>query len=342
MGTKVTRGVIEPFKEEDKTGKSTPGNDNLSELFSKNSGYKPKINIDIINSEVDKDISQCNLPVEGNDVKVDINLIESLQKQKKKISNESILSKKELEEKETKLEEVLSDKKEDLDNKSMRNKNKENELSLYKITIPTKEGFWTNDFPKETLVKEVTGKFSEENKGIFIEDAMTWTCGKKELNPDQRLEDIFQDTQEIQLNYNKKQLVSGETEAGTGKRYASCSFDSMVAKPFPGPFMIYVFIKQLGQIKPINFSFNEINNAGLNEFDSVNASSSAYCNGNSMLFIGGNTGKFWEIELKYMKILGPFEIPCVMNHSMLYVTEGKKVFFVGGEETRCFYVDTLF
>lgn len=110
----------------------------------------------------------------------------------------------------------------------------------------------------------------------------------------------------------------------------------IIGKPFSNPFSIFTYIKKEKTLKFLKFGRNinldELNNYG---------PSSAYCNGNNILFISGgenNDGeyvdKFWIIDLITAEIESLNMVP-KKNHSMIAIP-GNYIFIVGGHRKETF------
>ena len=203
---------------------------------------------------------------------------------------------------------------------------------IVKIKIVLDNGdIWEKEYPKSTPVQQILKDYKQEYEQDLPDK---YFKAMSSINPVYRL------NQSLELLLNPKQNTN---EIQPLKDSLHCDKEEIkpevIGKPFHNPFEVYIFKRSDKILEIQNYDNNEVTKTELDKYNP----SSAYCNGQDMLFIsGGETkyheflNKFWVIDLKSENNqIMSYEIPPKANHSMIFIPPCY-VFIVGGNDKKTY------
>ena len=207
--------------------------------------------------------------------------------------------------------------------------NPENEEKVL-IKIQIKNGnLWEREYFKNDKIQNIIDDFKESNEVDFPREYINdWESKIESLKITDEigkllLNDMPSNAKEIPSIILEKEIIP-----------------DIIGKPFSEPFEVFIFNKKNKSLNIQKYEANEIDKYKLNDYNS----SSAYCNGNDILFISGgekynpnDKNKFWKINLNNQEI-DSIEMEDKKNHSMIYIPGGY-VLIVGGTNKKTYCYD---
>ena len=186
---------------------------------------------------------------------------------------------------------------------------------------------WEETYEKEDKIEKLIESYESKTKNKFPKDMLNKIKSSKEKN--------VTNNEDLLINY-----ITGYEEKNFALEQNEDTFiPDIIGKPFDNPFSVFTYIKKEKSFKLLKFKGNN----DLQELENYGPSS-AYCNGNNLLFISGGekangdyVNKFWKIDLDNAEI-ETSDMATKKNHSMIAIP-GNYVFIVGGQNKETFYYD---
>ena len=186
---------------------------------------------------------------------------------------------------------------------------------------------WEETYEKEDKIEKLIESYESKTKNKFPKDMLNKIKSSKEKNVTNNEDQL--------INY-----ITGYEEKNFALEQNDDTFiPDIIGKPFDNPFSVFTYIKKEKSFKLLKFKGNN----DLQELENYGPSS-AYCNGNNLLFISGGekangdyVNKFWKIDLNNAEI-ETTDMATKKNHSMIAIP-GNYVFIVGGQNKETFYYD---
>ena len=186
---------------------------------------------------------------------------------------------------------------------------------------------WEETYEKEDKIEKLIESYESKTKNKFPKDMLNKIKSSKEKN--------VTNNEDLLINY-----ITGYEEKNFALEQNEDTFiPDIIGKPFDNPFSVFTYIKKEKSFKLLKFKGNN----DLQELENYGPSS-AYCNGNNLLFISGGekasgdyVNKFWKIDLNNAEI-ETTDMATKKNHSMIAIP-GNYVFIVGGQNKETFYYD---
>ena len=186
---------------------------------------------------------------------------------------------------------------------------------------------WEETYEKEDQIKTMIDSYESKTNNEFPKALLNKIKSSKDKNVTNNEEQLIN----YITGYEEKNFVLDQNE--------DIYIPDIIGKPFENPFSVITYIKREKAFKFLKFTGND----DLQELENYGPSS-AYCNGNNILFISGgekNDGdylnKFWKIDLTNAEIETSDMAP-KKNHSMIAIP-GSYVFIVGGQNKETFFFD---
>ena len=186
---------------------------------------------------------------------------------------------------------------------------------------------WEETYEKEDQIKTMIDSYESKTNNEFPKALLNKIKSSKDKNVTNNEEQLIN----YITGYEEKNFVLDQNE--------DTYIPDIIGKPFENPFSIITYIKREKAFKFLKFTGND----DLQELENYGPSS-AYCNGNNILFISGgekNDGdylnKFWKIDLTNAEI-ETSDMASKKNHSMIAIP-GSYVFIVGGQNKETFFFD---
>ena len=216
---------------------------------------------------------------------------------------------------------------------------------LVQIKIRLKSGkIWDKTFNVEETLSKIETDFKIENNMDTINTKyfIEWTYKNSVIEMNSKKIKKFIEEKNIfdGLPIEIHQEIKPKEE---GKLLDYLEICDIFGKPLFNPFKILIIErKQKLTIKENKYNKYLISQVELNKF----SIESAFCNGNNHLYISGGVDPstrntldlLWDIDLKSDNLESPKKIFPKQNHSMIYAD--KKVFIVGGNDTKTLVYDT--
>ena len=186
---------------------------------------------------------------------------------------------------------------------------------------------WEETYEKEDQIKTMIDSYESKTNNEFPKALLNKIKSSKDKNVTNNEEQLIN----YITGYEEKNFVLDQNE--------DTYIPDIIGKPFENPFSVINYIKREKAFKFLKFTGND----DLQELENYGPSS-AYCNGNNILFISGgekNDGdylnKFWKIDLTNAEI-ETSDMASKKNHSMIAIP-GSYVFIVGGQNKETFFFD---
>ena len=186
---------------------------------------------------------------------------------------------------------------------------------------------WEETYEKEDQIKTMIDSYESKTNNEFPKALLNKIKSSKDKNVTNNEEQLIN----YITGYEEKNFVLDQNE--------DTYIPDIIGKPFENPFSVITYIKREKAFKFLKFTGND----DLQELENYGPSS-AYCNGNNILFISGgekNDGdylnKFWKIDLTNAEI-ETSDMASKKNHSMIAIP-GSYVFIVGGQNKETFFFD---
>ena len=186
---------------------------------------------------------------------------------------------------------------------------------------------WEETYEKEDQIKTMIDSYESKTNNEFPKALLNKIKSSKDKNVTNNEEQLIN----YITGYEEKNFVLDQNE--------DIYIPDIIGKPFENPFSVITYIKREKAFKFLKFTGND----DLQELENYGPSS-AYCNGNNILFISGgekNDGdylnKFWKIDLTNAEI-ETSDMAQKKNHSMIAIP-GSYVFIVGGQNKETFFFD---
>ena len=186
---------------------------------------------------------------------------------------------------------------------------------------------WEETYEKEDQIKTMIESYESKTNNEFPKALLNKIKSSKDKNVTNNEEQLIN----YITGYEEKNFVLDQNE--------DTYIPDIIGKPFENPFSVITYIKREKAFKFLKFTGND----DLQELENYGPSS-AYCNGNNILFISGgekNDGdylnKFWKIDLTNAEI-ETSDMASKKNHSMIAIP-GSYVFIVGGQNKETFFFD---